>query len=87
MNKTYKQFGLIIGSVLSGRQISDSDFDWDALVPLFEKHSLIPVLNAFIVTNNIELDKSSKIQSKALHLLTVHVNQMHEVEVIKNFEN
>lgn len=85
MDKTYKQFGLIIGSVLSGTKNPDADFDWDALVPLFEKHNLIPVLNAFIATNNIEFDKSSKIQSKALHLLTVHVNQMHEVESIKNF--
>lgn len=86
MNASYKRFGEIVGSVILNKALPQNEYDWEVLVPLFEKHNLIPVLKDIIdrekiVINNESLNK--KINTKALELFSLQINQLHEINKIK----
>jgi len=83
MNDLYRQFGSIIGSVLGGTVLSTHDYRWKELAPLFDKHNLTPVLNVCITNNHIDSSVASTVKNKSLRLLSIQVNQMHEIEQLR----
>ena len=87
MTKDYKQFGEIIGSVILNKALPQNEYNWEVLVPLFDKHNLIPVLNEVIDNGKIDIkdeNTKKKIRTKALELFSLQINQLHEIDKIKS---
>lgn len=83
MTENYKQFGSVIGSVLCNKDLSEGDYRWEELAPLFDRHNLTPVLNACISNNKINSSVSSEVNNKSLKLLSIQINQKHEIEQLR----
>jgi len=88
MQNAYRQFGIIINSILGNHTLPDIEYDWDCLTELFKKQSITPILNYAVthsdnITNQPSQNNKESLYKTNLQLVSRQVNQLRELDLLK----
>lgn len=89
MKDCYKQFGMIVGSILGGKELPDIEYDWEKLSSLFRKQNMLPIYYRALLKADEQLsNKPDKSVIDSVFYLSAkriprQINQQCEIERLK----